>query len=137
MHRPLGRAGFMLFTAASVLALGACAGGMRPGTNALPANALPAIADAAATPPVTAPVSIYYPYTNTWTTTTWASATAKPVSKNGSDSGTITVKFTRDSRTGVYDVPETIASESGTREVLNSAVGFEHLGGGIAQIILS
>jgi hypothetical protein len=89
------------------------------------------------TPPVTAPVTIPYPYTNRWVTKTWTGATAQPTIQPGSDSGTITVKFKLDKKPGVYDVPETIKSKSGYTELLNSAVGFLPYKNGIAQIILS
>jgi hypothetical protein len=92
---------------------------------------------AAATPPVTAPVTIPYPFTNTWKTTTWSGPTAKPKTKPGSEAGKIVVKFSLDAKTGVYLVPETIASNAGYTEVLNSAITFPSLKSGTAQIILS
>jgi hypothetical protein len=142
MLRRLLNAGSVLSTSLLVLAAAACSGtGSSTGSAMLPnaARSVPgqAMTIAAATPPVTAPVTIPYPYTNTWTTTTWKSATAKPVSKKGSDTGTTTVQFFLDKKTGVYDVPETIKSKTGYTEVLNSAVGFLPHAGGIAQIILS
>lgn len=130
--------------AAAALAVGvaACRGhnATVPGTlpsleqAPLPNAALPQVTP---TPPVTAPVNIPYPYTNNWTTRTWTGPTAPPVTQKGSDSGVITVKFRIDKSTGVYDVLELIKSNSGSRELLNSAIGFEPYHGGIAQIILS
>ncbi len=127
--------------AAGTLLVGtaACGGSQQAAGGALPGAATPEMARpmAAATPPVTAPVTIPYPYTNTWNTTTWSGPTAKPKTMPGSDSGKITVKFTVDKKTGVYFVPETIASKSGYTEVLNSAITFPPYKKGTAQIILS
>jgi hypothetical protein len=120
-------------------AIVACSSQQTTGTGALPGMA-PALRNepqGAPTPPVTAPVTIPYPYTNVWTTTTWAGPTGKPVSQKGSDTGTTTVIFKLDKKTGVYDVPEIIKSKLGYTEVLNSAIGFLPHRGGIAQIILS
>jgi hypothetical protein len=126
--------------AAAFLGAAGCSAGARSGATMLPnAGGAAAIApQAKPTPPVTAPVRIPYPYTNTYTTTTWSSAHAAPKRTTGSDTGTTTVKFVRDKKTGIYLVPETIVSNLGYKEVLNSAVGFLRLpSGGIAQVILS
>lgn len=94
--------------------------------------------NAVATPPVTAPVTIPYPYTDISTTTTYAGPTAKPKTSTSTDTGTTTVKFLLDTKTGVYDVPEIIKSKLGYSEVLNSAIAFPpSYKGGTAQIILS
>jgi len=118
------------------MGLSACAGthgGSLPGIDAASA-ARPL---AAATPPVTAPVTIPYPYTNVSTTTTYKSASAKGVSKTTHETGTTTVQFLLDKKTGVYLVPETIKSSLGYTEVLDSAIAFPQYNGGTAQIILS
>jgi hypothetical protein len=129
--------------AAAVGLLAAIAGCSSGGTTG--AGTLPGFAPSSGhlapqespTPPVSAPVTIPYPYTNTWTTTTWTGPTAKPVMTKGRDDGTTTVEFTLDRNTGTYDVIETIKSLTGYTEVLNSAIGFLDHAGGIAQIILS
>jgi hypothetical protein len=121
-------------------AVAACSGSQTTGTGAVPGFAPPPgrfAPQASPTPPVSAPVKIPYPYTNTWTTTTLAGPTAKPVSTKGRDDGTTTVKFALDRKTGTYDVLEIIKSRTGYTEVLNSAIGFLDHDGGIAQIILS
>jgi hypothetical protein len=130
---------YRLLAAVSLLAAAACGGSQQAGTGAIPGGAMPMAARpfAAATPPVTAPVTIPYPFTNTWKTTTWSGPTAKPKTKPGSESGKIVVKFTVDKKTGVYFVPETIASDAGYNEVLNSAITFPQYKKGTAQIILS
>lgn len=143
MLRSLLRCGIPFTTLSLLLGIAACSsGGYSAGSAMVPSIGQPAgpsglSVDARATPPVTAPVIIPYPYTNVWTTTTWAGPTAKPVAKKGSDSGTTTVSFLLDKKTGVYDVPEVVASKSGSKEVLKSAIGFLAHNGGIAQIILS
>ena len=132
---------FTRLLAAGTLLAGtaACGGSQQAAGGALPGGATPSIAHpmAAATPPVTAPVTIPYPYTNTWKTTTWSGPSAKPKTKPGSESGKIVVKFTVDKKTGVYFVPETIDSNAGYTEVLNSAITFPPYKKGTAQIILS
>jgi hypothetical protein len=118
----------------------ACSGSQTTGAGALPGFAPGPgrlAPQAPPTPPVSAPVEIPYPYANTWTTTTWAGPTAKPVTAKGRDDGTTTVKFALDRKTGKYDVLEIIKSRTGYTEVLNSAIGFLYHDGGIAQIILS
>ncbi len=101
-------------------------------------GALPMAVRAAATPPVTAPVRIPYPYVNRSTTTTYPGPSAAPKTTTSTDRGTTIVQFFRDKRTGVYDVPETIKSKLGYTEVLNSAIAFpSSYKGGTAQIILS
>jgi hypothetical protein len=129
----------MLLVVGLLAGVVACSGHQTTGTGALPGvGQVPRNAPLTSpTPPVTAPVTIPYPYTNNWTTTTWAGATAKPVMQKGSDTGTTTVKFALDKKTGVYDVLEIIKSQSGYKEVLNSAIGFPHHKGGVAQFILS
>lgn len=113
----------------SLAAVAACSSHVQNGgTDALPAltqNARTVTPNA--TPPVTAPVTIPYAYVNT------------PTNPSSSvDSGTTTVKFILDSKTGVYDVPEIIKSKLGYSEVLNSAVAFPaKYKRGTAQIILS
>ena len=122
-----------------VVAAGCSAGTHAPGSALLPnAGGSAPASFAQATPPVTAPVTIPYPYTETYATTTWAGPTAKPVTTNGSDDGTITVKFKLDPKTGNYLVPEIIKSKLGYKEVLDSTIGFLPVpSGGIAQVILS
>jgi hypothetical protein len=117
----------------------ACAGGQPASSGAIPtADGIRSVApQAAVTPPVKAPVTIPYPYTNVWKTTTWASGTSKGVAKPGNEKGTITVQFAIDKKTGVYLVPETIKSNAGYTEVLNSAITFPVLKTGTAQVILS
>lgn len=101
-------------------------------------GALPMGVRAAATPPVTAPVKIPYPYVNRSTTTTYSGPSAKPKTTSSTDKGTTLVEFFLDKKTGVYDVPETIKSKLGYTEVLNSAIAFPpSYKGGTAQIILS
>lgn len=120
--------------------IAACSGGGTTGAGGIPGFAPPPgqlAPQQSPTPPVSAPVTIPYPYTNTWTTTTWAGPSAKPVMTKGNDDGTTTVQFTVDRKTGTYDVIETIDSKTGYTEVLNSAIGFLDYHGGIAQIILS
>ncbi|MBV8333308.1 MAG: hypothetical protein JO192_11265 [Candidatus Eremiobacteraeota bacterium] len=123
----------------AVLAFCALAAGCaQPGApSAVPSGFAAFAPNAAPTPPVTAPVTIPYPYVNNWTTTTYSGPGSKGKTTPGSDTGVTTVKFAVDPKTGVYDVPETIASKSGYVEVLNSAIGFYRYRGGIAQIILS
>ncbi|MBV8725746.1 MAG: hypothetical protein JO078_00780 [Candidatus Eremiobacteraeota bacterium] len=135
------RGGVLAALGALAIGVAACSGhaGYAPLPSAPQAPAqngpLPA---ATATPPVTAPVLIAYPYTNSWTTRTWAGPTATPMVTNGSDAGRITVKFRIDKKTGVYDVVERVKSRTaGSLEVLNSAIAFARHRGGIAQIILS
>jgi hypothetical protein len=132
--------GGALFSVALLSGIVACSGRSESGT-ALPPEAqaslnqlLPA---PSVTPPVTAPVAIVYPYTNTWTTKTWAGPTATPSTAPGSDDGVTTVKFTLDKKSGIYNVLERIKSKTGYIEDLHSAIGFLPHGGGIAQIILS
>jgi hypothetical protein len=126
----------LLLTAACSGRSGGSSLGFPPVESAGAGSSLPA---ASATPPVTAPVTIPYPYTNTWVTKTWAGPTAKPVSTKGSDSGVTTVKFALDKKTGIYGVLERIKSKSGYVEDLHSAIAFAPYRGssGIAQIILS
>jgi hypothetical protein len=129
-----------LLAAGTLLAGTAACGAAQPATGgAVPGGAMPMAARplAAVTPPVTAPVTIPYPFTNTWKTTTWSGPSAKPKTKPGSESGKIVVKFTVDTKTGVYFVPETIDSNAGYTEVLNSAITFPPYKRGTAQIILS
>ncbi len=91
-----------------------------------------------ATPPVRAPVTIPYPYTNKWVTKTWSGPTAMPSSAPGSDDGVTTVKFVLDQKKkSLYNVLERIDSKTGYVENLHSAIGFLPHDGGIAQIILS
>jgi hypothetical protein len=126
----------LLLTGALIAGVAAC-GGQHGGPSALPEAGSPAGPMAAATPPVTAPVTIPYPYTNVSTTTTWKSATAAPKKTSNTETGKIVVQFALDSKTGVYLVPETIKSDAGYTEVLNSAITFPALKKGTAQIILS
>jgi hypothetical protein len=140
MLRYLPRLG-LTFAAGLSVALAACSS-HATGTSSLPLTEQQAFRNPAApltspTPPVTAPVTIPYPYTNQWTTTTWAGPTAKPVKQKGSDTGLTTVKFALDKKTGTYAVLERIKSKSGSVENLNSAIGFLEHNGGIAQIIFS
>ncbi|MBV8198086.1 MAG: hypothetical protein JO263_08120 [Candidatus Eremiobacteraeota bacterium] len=140
MQRYLRRSA-LLAASALAIAVAACSGhtgyAPLPGGMQAPAHNGPFPASTA-TPPVTAPVLIAYPYTNNWTTRTWAGPTASPTAVPGSDAGRITVKFRIDKKTGVYDVVERIKSRTaGSLEVLNSAIAFARHGGGIAQIILS
>ena len=131
---------YRLLAAGALLAgAAACGGSQQAGGGAIPNGAMPMSARplAAATPPVTAPVTIPYPFTNTWKTTTWSSAGAKPKTKPGSESGRIVVKFALDKKTGVYFVPETVESNAGYKEILNSAITFPQYKKGTAQIILS
>jgi hypothetical protein len=101
-------------------------------------GALPMVVRAAATPPVTAPVKIPYPYVSKSTTTTYSGPSGKPKISTSTDKGTIIVEFFRDKKTGIYDVPEIIKSKLGYTEVLDSAIAFPpSYKGGTAQIILS
>jgi hypothetical protein len=136
------RIGGAVFGAALLIGIAACSGRTGTGTSALPpVGQLPAhnpfVPAAAPTPPVTAPVTIPYPYTNHWTTKTWSGPTSKPSKTKGSDSGVTTVKFALDKKSGIYDVLERIVSKLGYEENLDSAIGFLPHGDGIAQIILS
>lgn len=134
------RIGGAFFGAALLVGIAACSG-RTTGGGALPPAGQMALRypapGTAPTPPVTAPVSIPYPYTNEWTTKTWSGPTAKPVSSKGSDDGVTTVKFMLDKKSGIYDVLERIKSKTGYVENLHSAIGFLPHAGGIAQIILS
>jgi hypothetical protein len=128
--------------AAMVLAAIAACAAQSQNSGTLPATSQnplfrAGIPNAAATPPVTAPVTIPYPYTDKYTTTTYASATSKGKTTTTDDTGTTTVKFSLDKKTGVYDVPEIIKSKLGYSETLNSAITFPPYKGGTAQIILS
>jgi hypothetical protein len=124
----------------ALAALAACSG-QSQNSGALPTAAqnplYRAAPNAAATPPVTAPVTIPYPYTNEYTTTTYKSASSSGKSTTTDDTGTTTVKFSLDKKTGVYDVPEIIKSKLGYSEILDSAISFPPYKGGTAQIILS
>ncbi|HTU80868.1 MAG TPA: hypothetical protein VMF61_01985 [Candidatus Acidoferrales bacterium] len=124
---------------AAALVLAACSGGLAShGAGVMPASPnFQGAPFAKATPPVTAPVTIPYPYTNTSTTQTWASPTSKPKTKTTKETGLTTVKFALDKKTGVYDVLETIKSSLKYTEALNSAITFPQFEGGTAQIILS
>lgn len=137
------RIGAAVWGGALLFGIAACSGGSGGGPAALPLSGEapsrgngPAVS---ATPPVTAPVTIPYPYTNQWTTTVWTGPTALPSSSPGTDSGVITVKFALDKKSGTYDVLEKIKSNSGYVENLDSAIAFAPYRGstGIAQIILS
>ncbi len=123
--------------AALLIAIGACSGGTQHGALVPDAGGNAAAPFAMAAPPVTAPVTIPYPYTSKYTTQTWTGPTANPVVSSGRDDGVTTVKFALDKKTGIYDVLETIASKLGYKEVLNSAISFPKFEGGTAQIILS
>jgi hypothetical protein len=140
MQRDIGIGG-ALFGAALLIGIAACSGHAPDGNSALPPVGQEMLRNpspgSAPTPPVTAPVTIRYPYTNDWTTKTWAGPTAKPVSTKGTDDGVTTVKFALDEKTGIYDVLERIKSKTGYVENLDSAIGFLRHDGGIAQIILS
>ncbi|MBV8372877.1 MAG: hypothetical protein JOY69_06425 [Candidatus Eremiobacteraeota bacterium] len=139
MHRTSSQLLWVSIALASAAGIAACSGGAQralPGTTAYQ-NVGTLSPFAESTPPVTAPVKIPYPYTNTWVTKTWSGPSAKPSSQPGSDDGLITVKFKIDKKTGIYDVPESIDSKTGYNELLNSAIGFLPYKGGIAQIILS
>ncbi|MBV9233600.1 MAG: hypothetical protein JO030_06110 [Candidatus Eremiobacteraeota bacterium] len=133
------RGGALAAIGAVAIGVAACAG--HAGTPLPDAPQAPAVngpvAAVTATPPVTAPVLIVYPYTNRWTTQTWSGPTATPSTSPGSDSGRITVNFKIDKKTGIYHVIERIKSKSGSLEDLNSAIAFARHRGGIAQIILS
>lgn len=136
------RIGGAIFGAAALIGIAACSGRSSSGEGALPAVGQAPFQTApvpgtSPTPPVTAPVTIPYPYTNKWVTKTWAGPTAKPVSTKGSDVGVTTVKFALNKKTGIYDVLERIKSKYGLVENLDSAIGFLAHRGGIAQIILS
>jgi hypothetical protein len=139
MQRYVRIAGSLL-AGATLISAAACSS--RSGTYAGP---LPGVDQAASrlapmaqsTPPVTAPVTIPYHYTNDWITKTWSAPSSKPVSAPGSDDGMILVKFAINPKTGVYDVLEKIKSKTGYVEDLDSAIGFLRHRGGIAQIILS
>lgn len=69
------RIGGAFFGAALLVGIAACSG-RTTGGGALPPAGQMALRYPApgtvATPPVTAPVSIPYPYTNEWTTKTWS-----------------------------------------------------------------
>lgn len=134
------REGGAFFGAALFIGLAACSGhGAAPATvPVVDAAGVPA-PQTAATPPVTAPVTIPYPYTNTWTTETWSGPSASPSPSSGSDTGVITVKFALDKKSGIYNVLERVKSKLGYVEDLNSAIAFAPYRnrGGIAQIILS
>jgi hypothetical protein len=125
---------------ATLICLAACSsrtgtyGGPLPGVGQPASRVAPM---AKSTPPVTAPVTIPYPYTNNWVTKTWSGPSSRGVSTSGSDTGVITVKFALNEKTGIYDVLERIDSKSGYLEKLDSAIGFLRHRGGIAQIILS
>lgn len=96
------------------------------------------VAHPAASPPVTAPVKIPYPYLNKSTTTTYSGPSSKPKTSTSTDKGTIIVEFFLDKKTGVYDVLEKINSKLGYTEELDSAIAFpSSYKGGTAQIILS
>lgn len=139
MHRNASHGIWAAFALASTAAIAACSGGGQsavPGISTYQAP-LQAVPLAQSTPPVTAPVNIKYPYTNTWITTTWSGPSAQPSSQPGSDDGQTVVKFKIDKKTGIYDVPEIIRSKTGYTEVFNSAIGFLPYRHGIAQIILS
>lgn len=139
MQRDVRIAGSFL-AGAILIASAACSS--RTGTGGSP---LPGVDQAASrvapmaksTPPVTAPVTIPYHYTNNWITKTWAGPGSKPVSSPGSDDGATLVKFAINPKTGTYDVLEKIKSKTGYVEDLDSAIGFLRHRGGIAQIILS
>lgn len=136
------RIGGAILSAAALIGIAACSGRSSTGEGALPAANQasfhnPLVPAASPTPPVTAPVTIPYPYTNKWVTKTWAGPTAKPVSTKGSDAGVTTVKFALNKKTGIYSVLERIKSKYGSVENLDSAIGFLRHHGGIAQIILS
>jgi hypothetical protein len=140
MYRNLSAVLGML-PAVAFAALAACSG-QSQNTGALPVTPqnplLRGMApEAAATPPVTAPVTIPYPYKNVSKTTTYSSATSHGKTTTSTDTGTTTVKFALDTKTGVYDVPEIIKSKLGYSEILNSAITFPPYKGGTAQIILS
>ncbi len=141
MQRYVGIGG-AIFGAAALITIAACSGRSSTEQGALPAADQapfhnPLMPATSPTPPVTAPVTIPYPYTNKWVTKTWAGPTAQPVSTKGSDAGVTTVKFALNKKTGIYDVLEQIKSKSGSIENLDSAIGFLGHRGGIAQIILS
>jgi hypothetical protein len=140
MHYDRFRAARLALPVIAIAALAACSGqsqnGALPGA---PQNAsVRSAPNAAATPPVTAPVTIPYPYTDVYSTTTYTSATSPGKTSKTTDTGTTTVKFSLDKKTGVYDVPEIIKSKLGYSEILNSAIAFpSSYKGGTAQIILS
>ncbi|HZV76234.1 MAG TPA: hypothetical protein VFF63_00590 [Candidatus Babeliales bacterium] len=141
MHRYV-RASGAVVVAALFIGIAACSSRTSGGSAPLPPMGQGPFAreiapNATPTPPITAPVTIDYPYTNTWTTKTWSGPTAKPSSAPGSDTGVIAVKFALNRKTGIYDVLETIKSKLGYVEELDSAIGFLRHGSGIAQIILS
>jgi hypothetical protein len=140
MHYDQFRAARIALPAIMLAASAACSGQSQNG--ALPTAPQNAIfrgsPNAVSSPPVTAPVTIPYPYSNVYTTTTYASATSKGKATTTTDTGTTTVKFSLDTKTGVYDVPEIIKSKLGYSEILNSAIAFpSSYKGGTAQIILS
>ena len=140
MHRYV-RTGGAALAAALLIGIAACSS-RTSGSPSLPPVAQGAFGretapNATPTPPITAPVTIDYPYTNVWVTKTWNGPTAKPSSAPGKDTGVIAVKFALNRKTGIYDVLETIKSKLGYVEELDSAIGFLPYGQGIAQIILS
>ncbi|MGA8098384.1 MAG: hypothetical protein WB810_06980 [Candidatus Cybelea sp.] len=127
-------AGATLICAAACSSRSGAYGGLLPGVDQAASRLAPM---ARSTPPVTAPVTIPYPYTNNWVTTTWSGPSSRGVRTPGSDTGVITVQFALNDKTGIYDVLERIDSKSGYIEKLDSAIGFLRHRGGIAQIILS
>lgn len=134
VNRSFSRFSKLLLAFLVTAALVACSQKAQTGGS----GALPMVVRAAATPPVTAPVRIPYPYVNKSTTTTYTGRSGKPKTTTSTDRGTTIVQFFRDAKTGVYDVPETIKSKLGYTEVLNSAIAFpSSYKGGTAQIILS
>lgn len=134
VDRSFFRFGNLLLALLVTAALVACSQKAQNGGG----GALPMVVRAAATPPVTAPVKIPYPYVNKSTTTTYSGPSGKPKTTSSTDKGMTIVEFFRDTKTGVYDVPETIKSKLGYTEVLDSAIAFpSSYKGGTAQIILS
>jgi hypothetical protein len=135
------RIGGASIAAGLLVGIAACSGHTSTGTGAIPALnppfQNPAMVKTLATPPITAPVKIPYPYTNKWITRTWAHPTSSPKTSTGTDTGVTTVDFALDKKTGIYDVLETIKSKLGYTEALDSAIGFLKHKKGIAQIILS
>jgi hypothetical protein len=134
------RIGGAVVGVAVLIGVAACSGGSGPGTPPTTGQSPlhnPYVPGASSTPPVSAPVTIPYPFTNHWTTKTWSGPSSKPSMTKGSDSGVTTVKFALDKKSGIYDVLETIKSKLGYEENLDSAIGFLPHHGGIAQIILS
>jgi hypothetical protein len=139
MQRYIGIGGAVV-GAAVLIGAAACSGGSEPVTPPPPGQSAlhnPYVPGTSPTPPVSAPVTIPYPFTNAWTTKTWSGPSSKPSRSKGSDSGVTTVKFALDKKSGIYDVLETIKSKLGYEEDLDSAIGFLPHHGGIAQIILS